>query len=124
MICLRIGWEYSTDADIVCTCLLGGNRFLECAGGNTDDLIRSEDLSGFLIFHIALTNVDAIGINFFGGVNIIVDDERNTMPGSNFFDLHCFLYHFFMGKFFFAKLQKRRSVFENVFYNIGKTSAV
>ena len=56
--------------------------------------------------------------------HIVVDDERNPIPGSNFFDLHCFLYHFFMGKFFFAKLQKRRSVFENVFNNIGKTSAV
>ena len=42
------------------------------------------------------------------------------IPGSDLLDLLCFLYHFFMGKFLFPKLQKGCSVFQDIFHNIGQ----
>ena len=59
-------------------------------------------------------------IDFFCCIDIIIDHKWYMIPGSDLLNLLCFLYHFFMGKFLFPKLQKGRSVFQDIFHNIGK----
>ncbi len=75
---LGMGGEYRGDSDIVDIEVIRLAHFVHGLHRQADYLVGAQQASGYLIRHVALTYVYAVGVYGQRNVHAVIDQERHT----------------------------------------------
>ena len=113
---LGTGVEDRADAEVICPALLGENGLFHGLRRNADDLVRAKLCTDIAGLHIALADMNAVRIHLSCDFHVIVDDERNMVCGTEFFQFQCLFHKVILVKIFFAELDKRCAALQSLFH--------
>ena len=113
---LGTGVEDRADAEVICPALLGENGLFHGLRRNADNLVRAKLCTDIAGLHIALADMNAVRIHLSCDFHVIVDDERNMVCGTEFFQFQCLFHKVILVKIFFAELDKRCAALQSLFH--------
>lgn len=101
---LCLSHEASADPDIIRAVGQSLLCLLWCAGRDTQDFVGAEEAAGLDAGDIVLSNVDALGVNGQGDIDVVIDQKRDIVLCCFFF---CWTSHFF-----FFRVRKIKSTID------------
>ena len=80
-----LGGVHGAEADVVGAVRFRPDRLVQGVGGDADDLLRSQEFAGSSHLSVVLPQMHAVGVQFFGHLQIVVDDEGRPGRGTELF---------------------------------------
>ena len=108
------------DAEVVRTGFLGGTGLLDCLGRDADDGIRSQDAARLGAGGVALSHVHAVCARELRGLDIVVDEEGNSVGAADGNDGLGKPNDFLGRGVLLAQLHEGRAVFNRLLYTLGE----
>ena len=121
---LGAGREHRADAKVVRAVLFGQDGLFNSLRRHAEDLVGAENGADVQCLHIALANVDAVGVHLAGNFHVVIHKERHTALAAERLQLLRFLEELSLLQRLFAQLDHRHTAVKAFAHNVDKPAPV
>ena len=121
---LRAGREHCADAEVIRAVLFGQNGLLHGLGGDAQNLVRAENGADVQCLHIALADVDAVGVHLAGNFHVVIHKERHVAFAAKRLQFLRFFEEFFLFQRFLPQLHHRHAAVQALAHNVDEPAPV
>lgn len=104
--------------------LFGQNGLFNSLRRHAEDLVGTENGADVQCLHIALANVDAVGVHLAGNFHVVIHEEQHAAFAAKRLQFLRFFKEFFFFQRFLPQLHHRHAAVQALAHNVDEPAAV